>query len=105
MGDIKFKLERDDLSRQIHLVLRELYPESDLPPKLVHDMVIETAPDGAGFNFDAGRFAGETGLEKEELTAGLYRELGVEYEKNWHDKAYFEILINDESIEFRILKR
>ena len=105
MADIKFKLERDELSRQIHFVLRVLYPESSLSPKLVHDMVTEAAPDGAGFNFDAGRFAEETGLEKEGLIAGLYRELGIEHEKNWHDKVYYEILTKGESIEFRTLKR
>jgi len=105
MADIKFKLEKDDLSRQIHYVLKELYPEANIAPETVHNLVIETAPDGAGFKFDAASMADMAGLDKEELTSGLYRGLGIEYEKNWHDKSYFDIKTVGGAIEFHVLNR
>ncbi|MEW5922592.1 MAG: hypothetical protein AB1746_01250 [Candidatus Zixiibacteriota bacterium] len=105
MADIKFILEKDELARQIHFILRELYPDINIDPKLVHGLVVETAPGGAGFRFDSALFAEKANLDKKQLTAGLYRELGVEFEKNWHDKSYFEIKQVGDSIEFRLLNR
>lgn len=103
MAKIKFKLEKDEVARQIHFILRELYPDLSIDPQLVHELVVETVPEGAGFRFETARFAERTGLEKKHLAAGLYRELGVEFEKNWHDKSYFEIKMVGESIDFQLL--
>ena len=105
MADIKFKLEKDELSRQIHYVLKELYPETNIAPETVHDLLIATAPDGAGFKFEAATMADMAGLDRDELTSGLYHELGVEYEKNWHDKSYFDFKTVGGTIEFNVLNR
>ena len=105
MADIKFILEKDDLARQIHFILRELYPGVRIDSGLVHELVVETAPGGAAFRFNTAAFAEKAGLDKKQLMAGLYRELGVEFEKNWHDKSYFEIKQMGDSIEFGLLNR
>ena len=105
MADIKFKLEKDEISRQIHYILRELYPDLKTTSDIVCNLVIETAPGGAGFKFEAASFAEKAGLDGNQLISGLYKELGVEYEKNWHDKSFFEIKVIGGTIDFHILNR
>ncbi|HDL03732.1 MAG TPA: hypothetical protein ENH25_06335 [candidate division Zixibacteria bacterium] len=105
MADIKFKLEKDEISRQIHYILGELYPDLKISSDAIRDLVVETAPDGAGVKFDAAAFAEHAGIDKNELTADLFKELGVEYEKNWHDKLFFGIKMIGGIIDFNVLDR
>ena len=101
--NLKPKLSRDNLARQIHLVLQGMYPDKNLQANVIHKMIIETQPDGAGFKFPANEFAEYNDIDERDLAGKLYKELGVEFEKNLHNKFFFEISENAGSISFKMI--
>ncbi|MCX6827582.1 MAG: hypothetical protein NTV06_10030 [candidate division Zixibacteria bacterium] len=105
MKDFQFRLTRDDLARQLHLTLRELYPEKSINGNIIHKMLIESTPEKSGFAFPAADFAEINGINSQEFLEDLFRELSVESEKNLHDKFLFEISKDSHSIFFKMLKK
>lgn len=101
--NLRPKLSRDEIARQIHLVLRELYPDKNLLANVIHKMIIETNPDGAGFRFPANEFAEYNDIDELNLAGRLHKELGVEFEKNLHDKFFFAMTEDAGSISFKMI--
>jgi hypothetical protein len=97
-----FKLTRDDIARQIHFSIRELYPKQILDGNIIHKMIIESGAEGTGLIFPAGSFAEVNGFEPKKFISDLFRTLNLEMEKNLHDKFLFEILVDDDSIYFKL---
>ena len=104
MKDKYFKLTREDLARQIHQGVREVYPDLAFEGNIVHKMLIVEEPVGSGFIFPAGDFAEACGLVRREFVGKLRMELGIEFEKNLHDKFLFDMKIEGESISFHPIK-
>jgi len=86
------------LARQIHYILREMYPEHQITPESIFDLIEEI--DENTLIFAADRIADRNDLPRDEFAQKIYRELGVEYEKNWHDKSLFRMSLNGENIVF-----
>jgi len=96
-------LSKDEIARQIHLTLKQLYPENEFDPALIHRMVARTGPEGTGFMFPAREFASASSMETDTFIDDLYRELGIEFEKNWHDKSFFTMIKDNDSIIFKVV--
>jgi hypothetical protein len=104
MTEKYFKLTREDLARQIHQGIREAYPELSFEGNVIHKMIIEEEPSGSGFIFPAGDFGEFCGLKRGEFVAGLKMELGIEFEKNLHDKFLFSMVMEGDMIYFRPIR-
>ena len=101
---MKLKLNRDEIAREIHMALRELYPNKDFSAEAIHRMLKETASDGMGFRFAANEYAQINGLGESGFVDKLYKELGIEFEKNWHDKSFFEMTRDKDSISLKVIE-
>jgi hypothetical protein len=104
MKDHYFKLTREDLARQIHQGIREVYPDLIFEGNIVHEMLIVEEPAGSGFIFPAGDFAAACDLGRGDFVGKLRMELGIEFEKNLHDKFLFDMKMDGELIYFRPIK-
>lgn len=87
---IDYKLTKDELMAQIHRTLRELYRDRLMSPEEILDNLVE---DNYGISFMAYNFAEINVIEPDEMIRKLYIELGIEFEKNLHDKFYFVMKI------------
>lgn len=93
-------LSRDEIARQIHFTLRQLYPEKEFDSSLIHRMIVMTDLNATRFVFPADHFASVSSLQTDTFVDDLYRELGIEFEKNWHDKSFFTMTKRDNTIIF-----
>jgi hypothetical protein len=98
---MKYKLTKEELTRQIHQTLRELYSDVIITSDDIKDKIHVTKD---GITFLCSDFASEMNFNSAELIQNLYIELGIEFEKNLHDKYYFMMTKDDESLHFRILE-
>ncbi len=96
-----FRLEKEEIARQIHYVIREIYPERQFDADLIYEMLVEGKAATQKIIFLAERFAEVNGLDKIEFSDSLYRELGVEFEKNLHDKFFFTMSREEGNIVFQ----
>jgi len=103
MNDAIFRLSRDEIAREVHAALKELYPEHKLDGNIVHKMLLEMFPPGTGFMFPVKDYASLHDLDPKDFLAKLFRELSIESEKNLHDKFLFEMSIDDNFIYFRVI--
>ncbi|UCD17745.1 MAG: hypothetical protein JSV44_02250 [Candidatus Zixiibacteriota bacterium] len=102
---MSYKIRREEVARQIHRALREVYPDCKIGGSDVVRLVAETTPDGGKITFLAAQLAAELNLDPKALIADIFRELGVEYEKNLHDKFLFEMKCDNEKIHFESIDR
>ena len=94
-----FELTREELTRQLYQTIQELYPDRLHDPNRIDNLLSE--PDQARmFVFRAKEFAESAGFAAEDFMQKLYLELGIEFEKNLHDKFLFEMTRNDNNIIF-----
>lgn len=98
---INYKLTVKELTVQVHHVLRDLYPDTALDPSAISGFITE---DDNRLIFEAGKVALRFGLDKTETVKKIYRELGVEFEKNLHDKYYFKMTAEDDNLIFEMLE-
>ncbi len=103
MNADRFQLSRDDLARQLHQAAREAFPHFRLAGKLIHSMLIEQKPAGSSFVFPAREYALKNNISPEEFLPRLYHELSIEYEKNLHDKFFFEMHRDNNCIYFSLI--
>lgn len=100
-----FRLEKEEIARQIHYVLREIYPERQFDAGRIYDMLSEEASPIQKIVFPAEKFAEVNGMDGAEFTASLFRELGVEFEKNLHDKFFFTMRREQGKIIFQTMEQ
>ncbi|MEP0827055.1 MAG: hypothetical protein HRF51_00900 [bacterium] len=100
-----FRLEKEEIARQIHYVLREIYPERQFDANRIYDMVVEEASPNRKLVFPADKFAEVSGMDGTEFTASLFRELGVEFEKNLHDKFFFTMRREQGKLIFQTMEQ
>jgi hypothetical protein len=82
--------------------LKELYPDKVFDTIDILNLIDENIQGRLVFIFSAERFAEKAGLEPLEFGGKLFRSLGVELEKNWHDKTIFEMSMNSGSITIKV---
>ncbi len=99
----EFKLIKEELTRQLHQTIQELYPESQYDPNLINKLLLESEP-GRQFIFPANEFAESGNLDAVNFINSLFLELGIEFEKNLHDKFLFEMTRDDNTIFFTAIK-
>lgn len=97
----RFRLEKEEIARQIHYVVKEIYPERQFDADLIYEMLVEEKAVTQTIVFFAERFAEVNGLDRIEFSVSLYRELGVEFEKNLHDKFFFTMSREEGNIVFQ----
>jgi hypothetical protein len=105
MANDKFVLSRDEIAREVHRALKELYPEQKLEGNIIHKMLIEIHPAGTGFMFPIRDYAFINNLDQKEFLLRLFRELSIESEKNLHDKFLFEMSLDDHCIYFKMINK
>ncbi|MCP4703818.1 MAG: hypothetical protein GY865_04335 [candidate division Zixibacteria bacterium] len=98
MDDNEYKLTKNELSIQIHRVLKDLYPTLEISGDNIQKFIIKEKLD---FHFFAQMLAIEIKLDSSRLIDDIYLELMVEYEKNWHDRVFFRILKDKKKISFK----
>jgi len=103
MENSAFKLSRDEIARQVHAALKELYPDHKLDGNIVHKMLLEMFPPGTAYMFPVKEYASIYDLDTKEFLVKLFREFSVESEKNLHDKFLFEMSLDDNSIYFKVI--
>ncbi len=96
-------MTKEEITRQLHQTIQDLYPESSYNPNLIHKLLFESKP-GEAFMFPAKDFAEFSYLDSTDFVDKLHTELGVEFEKNLHDKFLFEMTRDDNTIFFTALK-
>jgi hypothetical protein len=94
-------LNRDEIARQIHLLLGEIYPEGRFDADIIVKMITYPAHGENEMAFQAAAYARMTGLDESELLERLFRELEIQTEKNLHDKYLFEMSRDKDSIFFK----
>jgi ribosome assembly protein YihI (activator of Der GTPase) len=100
---ITFKLTKEELTRQLHQTIQELCPEIENDPNLI-DKLLTELEQGRQFVFPAEAFADEGGINPDDFIDRLYLELGIEFEKNLHDKFLFEMTRDNNSIIFTAIE-
>lgn len=103
MDDSVYKLSRDEIARQVHAGLKELYPEHKLDGNIIHKMLLDMFPSGTGYMFPVKDYASIHNLDPKEFLVKLFRELSIESEKNLHDKFLFEMSLDDNFIYFKVI--
>jgi hypothetical protein len=96
-----YKLHREEVARQVHYVIREIYREFDFDGDSVLKHIVCEKNDENAFVFSARRFADEYGIEIIGFIESVNRELGIEYEKNLHDRFLFSMSHDESAIYFR----
>ncbi len=96
----KFKLDKEEIAREIHHLLREEYPDRNIDGATIADFVGELATEKSGLVFNVRGFCEKTGLDPEQTAKQIMFGLEVELEKNLHDKILFSIALNGDKIEF-----
>lgn len=100
----EYELTKDELTRQIHQTLRDIYPEKDISADTVFDMISESTGRSKELIFRAADFAQLHEIDRAEFMTGLYVELGIEFEKNLHDKFYFIMTKDDSVLTFKMIE-
>jgi hypothetical protein len=99
----EFKLTKDEIVREIMQIAREQYPDISLKADLIHKMTFESSP-GKQFMFPAGDYAALNNLDEKEFVDKLHDGLGIEFEKNLHDKFLFEMSREENMIYFNTIQ-
>lgn len=102
MNDQKYILTIDELTLQIHRVLRDLFPSNEISGDKIRKFLVKK---DSGFDFLAQIFAKEFKFDSDKLIKEIYLELMVEHEKNWHDRVFFKILKDNEKISFKMIEQ
>jgi len=100
----EYELTKDELTRQIHLTLRDIYPREDITADTIFEFISETAGQSKELVFRAADFAQMYEIDKKEFLSRLYIELGIEFEKNLHDKFYFIMTKDDAVLTFKMIE-
>ena len=85
---IEYKLTINELTVQLHHILAELYPNVSYGAADIKNCIVES---DKKLILSVEKLGLLTEVSVEDMTSRLYRELGIEYEKNLHDKFYFEM--------------
>jgi len=97
----EYKLTKEELVVQIHHTLRELFPDRLFSPdEIMNNLII----DSSGITFMVPDFARINDMETADVIQKLYIELGIEFEKNLHDKFYFVMTKDNESLHFKTVQ-
>ena len=99
-GQPKYRLTKDELAMQIHQTLREIYPGQLI---LTEDILKALIENDSGIIFNAAELAAVNNIDPDEFIQKIYIELGIEFEKNLHDKTYFMMTKDNDSLYFKIL--
>ncbi len=94
----KYILTKEELVVQIHHTLRELFPDRIFSPNEIKNSLVA---DDSGITFMVPDFARINDMETADIIQKLYIELGIEFEKNLHDKFYFVMTKDNESLHFK----
>lgn len=97
----KFRLNKEEIAREIHHLLRENYPGRQIDGVALTEFIMESVKDGTTLVFNAGDFCKRAGLRPEQTIKKLMYDLEVELEKNLHDKVLFSVKLTEDKIEFR----
>ncbi len=97
-----YELTPDEIALMVHHALRELHPESEIDSRLIRAAV--TVESDGLLAVRVGGLGSLLGSAAEELARELYLVLNIEWEKNWHDRAFFNIVLDGETIFFRKAK-
>jgi hypothetical protein len=98
---MEYRLSRGDLIRQIHRAIREQDHDLPIDSEKIEAVVEDTE---SGYIFRAGDFAEKCGIEDDNFVNKIQRELGVEFEKNLHDKFYFRMTRQGENLIFTLVE-
>jgi len=102
MSSKDYILTIDELSIQIHRVIKDIYQSSEISGDDIRKFLIK---DNFDIYFQAEEFAANFKLDSNLLIEKIYLELMVEYEKNWHDRVFFKILKDNKKISFKWIKQ
>ncbi len=97
----KYKLTINEIALTIHRALCDIFPDCGIDGQKVRELVIRPGNGSGNLVFRAEELAAKYGLETSELIDRLMLELNIEYEKNWHDRAFFHIIRDDKAICFQ----
>jgi len=101
MKEKDYILTIDELSMQIHRVLKDIYRSFVISGKDIRKFLTS---DDLSIHFLVKEFAKEYNLDSERLIEKIYLELMVEQEKNWHDRVFFKILKDNNKISFESIE-
>ena len=93
----KYNLTIEELTVQVHRHLREINTEVNFNPKDIRDCM---TADRGRITFDTSHL---NRLYNVNMTEPLFKELGIEYEKNLHDKYYFKMYRETSNIIFEMM--
>jgi hypothetical protein len=97
----KYELSIDEVALAVHRALCDIYPDRGINGKRVRELIFRSDDGSGNLVFKAHELAVDYRLETAELTDRLMLELNIEYEKNWHDRAFFHIIQDEKTICFR----
>ncbi len=101
MRDNGYILTIDELSMQIHRVLKDIHQSFEISGIDIRRFLML---DNLKIHFLVKEFAKEYNLDSEWLIEKIYVELMVEQEKNWHDRVFFKILKDNKKISFKSIE-
>ncbi len=99
---IEFKLSKEELAGEIYRAINEIYPELIFSNELIYNAINDSIK-GSWFKFSAVKFANDNNLDSQEFIDRLYKCLGIEFEKNLHDKFLFEMSRDNDNILFKMI--
>jgi len=99
---IDFKLSREELAGEICRAINESCPDFSLSNELIFEAINELT-ESEQFIFPAKEFAISNNLNGEQFLNKLFLTLGIEFEKNLHDKFLFEMSRDNDNIIFKTI--
>lgn len=96
---MEYILSREDLVRQIHRAIREQDHDLSIDPEKIEAATRDTE---TGYIFRGGDFVDKCGIDDKNFVNKIQRELGVEFEKNLHDKFYFRMTRQGDDLIFTL---
>ena len=96
-----YSIQREEVARQVHHVIREIYRNYEFDGDSIIRNIVSDNEDDRSFVFNARQFAEEYDIEPEGFIDNLCRELGIEYEKNLHDRFLFSMSHDESAIYFK----
>nr|MBN2278010.1 hypothetical protein [candidate division Zixibacteria bacterium] len=95
-------LSKSELARQIHYVLKETYPGLEFDPEIIIGLITESGTgEGEELQFGAGELARIMNMDLGKVIEQVYRGLGIDFEKNWHDKVLFKMTLKNDMLIFK----
>ncbi len=96
----EFKLNKEEIAREIHHLLREEYPDKNIDGTTIADFIGNLSAVKSGLAFNVRGYCEKTGMNPEQTAKQILFGLEIELEKNLHDKILFSIALKGNNIEF-----